>query len=76
MSGAAVMAIVLFVFFLVGVGVGVVAVVALSARRADREDRRNRSLGMPPGEWPYLNELDPDDDEPDEPPWWQTRGDS
>ena len=68
---ADVMAIVLFVFFAVGVAVGVVVVIALSARRADQADRWSRRQGTPPARSGYS-----DDDEPDdEPPWWQTRGD-
>jgi hypothetical protein len=68
---ADVMAIVLFVFFAVGVAVGVVVVIALSARRADQADRWSRRQGTPPARPGYS-----DDDEPDdEPPWWQTRGD-
>jgi hypothetical protein len=40
MSAAAVMAIVLFLFFLVGVAVGVLVVVAVSARRAHKAQVR------------------------------------
>ena len=74
MSAAAVMAIVLFLFFLVGVATGIVVVIALSARRAHKADRRDRRPGPRRAGWPYLNEPDPDDDEPDEYPWWQARG--
>ena len=71
---ADVMAIVLFVFFAVGVAVGVVVVIALSARRADQADRWSRRQGTPPARSGYSGYSD--DDEPgDEPPWWQTRGD-
>ena len=69
---ADVMAVVLFVFFAVGVAVGVVVVIALSARRVDRADRWNRRPGTPVARSGYS-----DDDEPgDDSPWWQTRGDS
>jgi hypothetical protein len=74
MSAAAVMAIVLFLFFLVGVATGIVVVIALSARRAHKAYRRDQLPGPARARWPYLNELDPDDDESDEPPWWQARG--
>ncbi len=40
-STADVLAIVLFVFFAVGVAVGIVTVIALSARRADKADRQS-----------------------------------
>ena len=68
---ADVMAIVLFVFFAVGVAVGVLVVIALSARRADKAVRWRRRRGTPAVGSGYS------DDEPDDrPPWWQTRGDS
>jgi F0F1-type ATP synthase assembly protein I len=41
---AAVVAIVLFVFFLIGLGAGVLLVIALSARRADKEKALNGPL--------------------------------
>jgi hypothetical protein len=67
---ADVMAVVLFLFFAVGVAVGVVVVIALSARRADKAGRWSRP-GTPAARSGYS-----DDDEPDDqPPWWQTRGD-
>jgi hypothetical protein len=67
---ADVMAVVLFLFFAVGVAVGVVVVIALSARRADQADRWSPRRGTPAARSGYS------DDEPDdEPPWWQTRGD-
>jgi hypothetical protein len=70
---ADVMAVVLFLFFAVGVAVGVVVVIALSARRADQADRWSRHQGTPAARSGYS------DDEPDgpdgQPPWWQTRGD-
>ena len=69
MSAAAVMAIVLFLFFLVGVAVGVLVVIALSTRSADKTVSR-------PDTWPYRSGPDPDQGEPDEPPWWQQRGSS
>jgi MFS superfamily sulfate permease-like transporter len=43
MSAAAVMAIVVFAFFLVGVMVGIAVVAALSARKADRKRYRDRA---------------------------------
>ncbi len=77
MSGAAaVVAVVLFVFFLVGVAVGIVIVIAMSARRADKAVRLARVPVAPRRTWPYLDEEDPDDDEPGESPWWPTRGGS
>jgi hypothetical protein len=71
MTAAAVMAIVLFVFFGVGVTVGVLLVMALSARRA------HKAVGppLPPGRRRYVPDNDLDDDGPDQPPWWQARGD-
>jgi hypothetical protein len=69
---ADVMAIVLFVFFAVGVAVGVVVVIALSARRADQAYRWSRRQGTPPARSGYSDDDEPDDDSP----WWQTRGDS
>jgi len=64
------MAIVLFVFFAVGVAVGIVTVIALSARRADKADRRPRQRPAPAADPGYF------DDEPaEEPPWWQSRDD-
>jgi Flp pilus assembly protein protease CpaA len=69
---ADVMAIVLFIFFAVGVAVGVVVVIALSARRADQADRWSRRQDTPAARSGYAD----DDEEPeDKPPWWQTRGD-
>ena len=68
---ADVMAIVLFVFFAVGVAVGIVTVIALSARRADKTDRWRRPSAAPAADAGYF-----DDDEPgEEPPWWQSRDD-
>jgi len=75
MSSAAVMGIVLFVFFLVGFGVGIIVVIALSARKADKATRR-AVPPTPPGKWPYLPEVGPNDHVPDKPPWWQERGGS
>ena len=73
MSGTAdVMAIVLFVFFAVGVAVGVVVVIALSARRADQADRWSRRQGTPAVGSGYSDGDESDHDSP----WWQTRGDN
>jgi cytochrome c biogenesis protein CcdA len=66
---ADVMAVVLFLFFAVGVAVGVVVVIALSARRADKADRWSRRQDTPAvGSG--------GDESDDKPPWWQTRGDN
>jgi MFS superfamily sulfate permease-like transporter len=73
MSAAAVMAVVLFLFFLVGVAVGVLVVIALSARRAHKAVPQVRPVTPSPGTWPYLSEPDPDEGGPDEPPWWRAR---
>lgn len=73
MSAAAVMAIILFAFFLVGVAVGVLVVIAMSARRADKAARRIGPAAPPQARWPYRPGTDSDDDGPDEPPWWQAR---
>ena len=70
---ADVMAIVLFVFFAVGVAVGVVVVIALSARRVDTANRRNRRPRTPDLSSGYFADDDEPGDEPDEPRWWQTR---
>ena len=66
MSAAAGMAIVVFVFFLVGVAVGVLVVIAASARRAHKAGPQVRPAGpqvrpvaTPPGTWPYLPGHDP-----------------
>ena len=75
MSSADVMAIVLFLFFLVGVAVGVLAVIALSARRAHKAVPPDRPVSPPPARWPYPPGSDPDEDESDEPPWWRARSD-
>jgi len=72
MSAADVMAIILFAFFLVGVAVGVIVVIASSARRAHKAARRIGPATPPLSRRPYVPEID---DGPDEPPWWQTRGD-
>jgi hypothetical protein len=74
MSAAGVIAIVLFIVFLVGIAAGVVVVIAMSARRADKTARRTGPAARPPERWPYLSETDPDDQWPDEPPWRQARG--
>jgi hypothetical protein len=72
MSAADVMAIVLFLFFLVGVAVGVLVVVAASARRAHKA---GPPLPPSPSAWPYRPGHDPDERESNEPPWWHARGD-
>jgi hypothetical protein len=75
---AGVIAIVLVVFFLVGVAVGVIVVFALSARRADKAEREEPWPQAPRADWPYLGDPDPDpdpdDEEPGPPSWWQDRG--
>ena len=75
MSAAAIIAVVLFLFFLTGVATGIVVVIAMSARRAHKADRPDLLTRSPRAGWPYLNEPDPNDDEPDESPGWQERGD-
>ncbi len=65
----AVIAIVLLVFFLIGVAVGVIALIAWSVRL---DDRRYRPPG-PLEDWPS-GDPDPDDEEPGDPPWWHGRG--
>jgi hypothetical protein len=65
------MAIVLFLFFLVGVAVGVLGVIALSARRAHQA--QVRPIAPPPENWPYLSGSSPDEGGPDGPPWWHAR---
>ena len=72
MSAADVMAMVLFLFFLVGVVVGVLVVVAVSARRAHKA---GSPVAPSPSAWPYLPGHDPDERESNEPPWWHVRGD-
>ena len=73
MSAAAVMATVLFLFFLVGVAVGVLVVIAVSARKAHKAVPQIRPVAPPPPHrWPYRSGYDPDEDGPDEPPWWRT----
>lgn len=71
---AAIAAIVLFLFFAAGVAVGIVVVIAMSARRAHEADRADPPPEISRVGWPYLGEPDPDDDT-DEPPWRQERGD-
>jgi hypothetical protein len=74
MSAAAVMAIVLFLFFLVGVAVGVLVVIAVSARRAHKTVPQDRPVAPPPPKtWPYRPGPGPDEGGPDEPPWWRAR---
>jgi hypothetical protein len=72
MSAAAVIAIVLLLFFLLGVAVGVLVVIALSARRAHHAVRQTRPVT---GAW-HLPGPDTEQGGPDEPPWWQARGDN
>ena len=74
MSAAAVMAIVLFLFFLVGGAVGVLVVIAVSARKAHKAVPQARPVAAPPGTWPYPPGHDPDEGGPDEPSWWHVRG--
>jgi hypothetical protein len=74
MSAAAVTTIVLFLFFLVGVTVGVLVVIAVSARRAHKTVPQARPVARPPGTWPDPPGHDPDEGGPDEPPWWHVRG--
>ena len=68
MSAAAVIAIVLFLFFLVGVAVGVLAVIAVSARRSHQAQAR--PVAPPQETWPYLSGPGPDEDGP---PRWHAR---
>ena len=74
MSAAAVTTIVLFLFFLVGVTVGVLVVIAVSARRAHKAVPQVRPVARPPGTWPDPPGHDPVEGGPDEPPWWHVRG--
>ncbi|MGH3288191.1 MAG: hypothetical protein ACRDPD_26500 [Streptosporangiaceae bacterium] len=71
MSAAAVMAVVFFLFFLVGVAVGVLVVIAVSARRAHKAVPQ---VAPSPKTWPYHPGPGPDEGGPDEPPWWRARG--
>ncbi len=73
-GAAAVVAVVLLVVFLVGVTVGIAFVIAMSVRRANRAVRPDREPAAPRRTWSDLDETDPDDDEPGEPPSWPTRG--
>jgi hypothetical protein len=79
MSAAAVMAIVLFLFFLVGVVVGVLVVIAAAARRAHKTVPQTRPVAPPsPRTWPHRPGPGPDEGSPDEgstnePPWWRAR---
>jgi hypothetical protein len=58
-----------------GVAVGIVVVIAMSARRAHEVDRADPPPDISRVGWPYLGEPDPDEDDADEPPWQQARGD-
>jgi hypothetical protein len=71
MTAADEMAIILFLFFLVGVAVGVLAVIALSARRAHTAVRY---VSPPPPTWPYLPRRDSGENDPGGPPRWPTHG--
>ncbi len=71
---AAIAAIVLFLFFAAGVAVGIVVVIALSARRAHKMDRAAPPEISRVG-WPYLGEPDQDNDDGNDPPLRQARGD-
>jgi MFS superfamily sulfate permease-like transporter len=73
MSAAAVMAIVFFLFFLVGVAVGVLVVIAVAARRAHKAVPQVRPVAPPPETWPYLSGPGPGEGGPDGPPWWRAR---
>ena len=73
MRAADVMAIVLFLFFLVGVAVGVLVVVAVSARRAHKAGPLLPPVAAP-SNWPYRLGRDPDETESNE-PGWHVRGD-
>jgi hypothetical protein len=72
MSAAAVMAIVLLLFFLVGVAVGVLVVIALSARRTHKAHAR--PVAPPPETWPFRSGPGPGEGGPDGSPWWHARG--
>lgn len=74
MNAADVMAIVLFLFFLVGVAVGVLVVVAMSARRAHKAGSPLPPVAVPPATWPHRPGHDPDERESNE-PGWHIRGD-
>jgi hypothetical protein len=71
---AAALAVVLLLFFLIGVAVGVLVVTAVSARRAHRAVPPVQPVAPPSGTWPYPPGHDPDEGGPDEPPWWHARG--
>jgi hypothetical protein len=72
-AAADVMAAVLLAFFLAGIAVGVVVVIAVSVRREERAAHRNHPA--PRDGLSYFPEAGPDDDDLDQPPWWQARGD-
>ena len=52
MSAAGFVALVIVIFFLVGIWVGVIAVMALAARRKDREIHRNVEEDDDRPQWP------------------------
>jgi hypothetical protein len=56
---AAVIGIILLLFFLVGVTVGIIVVIAVSARRADTATRRAHPARPPRGTQPYLRQARP-----------------
>ena len=58
MSAAAdLMAVIMFVFFLVGVAVGIVIVIAVSARRAHKAHRQHRRAALSRRTWPYRDQV-------------------
>jgi hypothetical protein len=72
-AASAVMATVLAVFFLFGVGTGILVVMAVSARRADRAVRQIQLAPAHPGTWPYRPAHLPAGGELDRPAWWPAR---
>lgn len=68
-------AVLMLLFFLAGVVVGCVALRAFSARRAAGPQDGDGEPGRPGRAWRYPPADEPDDDEPDLPPWWQAHGD-
>lgn len=74
MSTAAVVAIVLVLFFLVGAAVGFLVVVAVSARRAHKAVPQVRPVVPRPGAWPHLPGPGSDESDPDDVPWWRAQG--
>jgi hypothetical protein len=74
MSSAAVMAIVFFLFFLVGVAVGILVVIAAAARRAHQTVPQGRPVAPRPRTWPHRLGPGPYEGGPHEPAWWRARG--